>query len=132
MGDHRGISSLHTARMSVTGGSSEFTLKPWSTGCVREGFSVLTLLGKIRQLLDILLQCDEDELHNLFKSFGEIKDIQLLRRPNKQPIGCGFVEFTSRLHADRAVAKLNGSQFKGTVLIIYLIFKFQIIKKIST
>uniref|UniRef100_A0A1B6GH73 RRM domain-containing protein n=1 Tax=Cuerna arida TaxID=1464854 RepID=A0A1B6GH73_9HEMI len=58
-------------------------------------------------------KCTENDIHKHFKAFGNIKDIQLLRRPDKKLVGCGFVEFTSRLNADKAVEQLNGKQFLG-------------------
>ncbi|XP_054259765.1 RNA-binding protein 28-like [Macrosteles quadrilineatus] len=61
---------------------------------------------------------NEDDLHNHFKSFGDIKDIQLLRRPDEKLVGCGFVEYVSRLSATKAALKLNGKEFLGRPIII--------------
>ncbi|XP_054256830.1 RNA-binding protein 28-like [Macrosteles quadrilineatus] len=76
--------------------------------------------GKRGRLIvrNLPFKCNEDDLHNHFKSFGDIKDIQLLRRPDKKLVGCGFVEYVSRLSATKAAEQLNGKEFLGRPIYI--------------
>uniref|UniRef100_A0A1B6MTY9 RRM domain-containing protein n=1 Tax=Graphocephala atropunctata TaxID=36148 RepID=A0A1B6MTY9_9HEMI len=71
--------------------------------------------GKRGRLIirNLPFKCNENEVHKHFKPFGDIKDIKLLRRPDKKLVGCGFVEYKSRLNADKAIEQLNGKQFLG-------------------
>lgn len=73
----------------------------------------------------VFLQCNEDDLHTHFKSFGDIKDIQLLRRPDKKLVGCGFVEYVSRLSAKKAAEQLNGKEFLGWLNSLFALLKEQ-------
>jgi RNA recognition motif-containing protein len=53
----------------------------------------------------------KEDLRNLFSSYGEIKDVNLIEGK-----GFGFVEMSNPAEAEKAKAALNGSEFKGRIL----------------
>lgn len=59
----------------------------------------------------------EDELHQTFAAFGQVKSAALIRdRDSGQLRGFGFVEMPSQDEAKAAIAALNGKDVKGKAL----------------
>lgn len=60
----------------------------------------------------------EDELRDLFASFGEITSCKLINDRNTgRPRGFGFVEMNDD-DAGRAIGELNGQEFKTRKLVV--------------
>lgn len=59
----------------------------------------------------------EDKLKELFSQYGNVTEVTLLKKENR-PIGCGFVQYETKLSASKAIAKLSGSQFQGRPIIL--------------
>ncbi|XP_017009254.2 RNA-binding protein 4F [Drosophila takahashii] len=57
--------------------------------------------------------CSKEELHELFSPFGNIKDVRLVHKQNKQFKGIAYVEFELPGEAQRAVAGRDGQLLKG-------------------
>ncbi|KAH8367933.1 hypothetical protein KR084_004550, partial [Drosophila pseudotakahashii] len=57
--------------------------------------------------------CIKEELHELFSPFGNIKDVRLVYKQNKQFKGIAYVEFELPGEAQRAVAGRDGQLLKG-------------------
>ncbi|XP_016961353.1 RNA-binding protein 4F [Drosophila biarmipes] len=57
--------------------------------------------------------CTKEELHGLFSPFGNIKDVRLVHKQNKQFKGIAYVEFELPGEAQRAVAACDGQLLKG-------------------
>jgi RNA recognition motif-containing protein len=50
----------------------------------------------------------EEELHDLFKRFGKIKEVKIAtEHGSERPLGYGFVEFTNPESAEKAVATMD-------------------------
>lgn len=67
----------------------------------------------------------EETLKKHFESFGKIAEVKLLKRPNGDLVGCGFVQYEDLENAKQAVATTNAQAFLGKVLLIncrYLCF----------
>ena len=63
---------------------------------------------------NLSFKATEDEVRELFKTAGEVKDCHLvLDRDTQRPRGFGFVEMTSQDEADKAIAQFNGKDFQG-------------------
>ena len=64
----------------------------------------------------------EGDLIKIFQNFGTVKEVAYLWHkfgPNKgQPKGYAFVEMSSMVETDRAIAQLNGTTIKGRVLYV--------------
>ncbi|MCB4792298.1 MAG: RNA-binding protein [Elusimicrobia bacterium] len=61
----------------------------------------------------------EDELHQIFTEFGQVKSAALIRdRDTGQLRGFGFVEMPSQDEAKAAIAALNGKDIKGKALVV--------------
>ena len=59
----------------------------------------------------------KDKLQSLFKEFGEIENIKLIKdRFSGQPKGYGFVEMPSNSEADKAIKALNGNHLDGNYI----------------
>ncbi len=65
---------------------------------------------------DLAVICDENKLYDLFRRFGIIESIQLKksdRDPQRAHLGFGFIKFSSRDSAERALQEMNGYFFLG-------------------
>jgi RNA recognition motif-containing protein len=61
----------------------------------------------------------EDELHEMFAEFGQVKSTQLIKdKFTGQSRGFAFVEMDEKKEADAAIAALNGKMFKGRALTV--------------
>lgn len=61
----------------------------------------------------------EDELKNLFSSFGEIKSVHIVTdKMTGRSKGFGFVEMGTSESAQRALEELNGKEYEGRTLIV--------------
>lgn len=49
----------------------------------------------------------ENELHQMFVPFGELKEVHIIRGPEGSPKGCAFVKFIDRDAAINAINALN-------------------------
>lgn len=52
----------------------------------------------------------DDELKDMFSSFGSIESITILRDPQGKSKGCAFVKYETRLQAQNAIKTLHNSQ----------------------
>ena len=50
---------------------------------------------------------NEETLRNIFKQFGKIEDVAILRAAEGVSKGCGFVRFATRASAQAAINALN-------------------------
>lgn len=56
---------------------------------------------------------EEDEVRDMFKKHGKVKDFALMRDDDGNLRGFGFITFESKAMADAAIAALNGQKIKG-------------------
>ncbi|KAF8382939.1 hypothetical protein PRIPAC_72081 [Pristionchus pacificus] len=59
----------------------------------------------------------EGDLHNLFSSFGEIKDVSIVTNERGSK-GYGFVTFLNSEAADEAIEALSGRNFSGRTILV--------------
>ncbi|CAG2059089.1 unnamed protein product, partial [Timema podura] len=55
----------------------------------------------------------EDDIKKHFGKYGNISEIQLLRRQDGGIVGCGFVQFANQGKAAKAIEATNGKDFMG-------------------
>ncbi|XP_044580738.1 RNA-binding protein 28 isoform X2 [Cotesia glomerata] len=55
----------------------------------------------------------EDDIRKFYSSFGEIEQIDLLRKPDGKLVGCGFIQFKRLEDASKAIFKTNKKEFFG-------------------
>ncbi|MAG59832.1 RNA-binding protein [Candidatus Woesebacteria bacterium] len=61
----------------------------------------------------------DQELNDLFKDFGEVSSAQVVMDRNTgQSRGFGFVEMSNDEEAQKAIQKLNESDFKGRKIFV--------------
>ncbi len=68
---------------------------------------------------DLSVVCTEMNLRELFNKYGELERVQLKksdRDPQRAHLGFGFVKFSTRESAERALEELNGKFFLGRAL----------------
>ncbi|XP_063236385.1 RNA-binding protein 28 [Bacillus rossius redtenbacheri] len=53
-----------------------------------------------------------------FEQFGQVHEVKLLRRPDGKLVGCGFVQFTWKQNAAKAILKTSGKPFMGRTIIV--------------
>lgn len=78
-------------------------------------------VGKRGRLIvrNLPFKCTEENLAEVFGEFGKIIDINLPKHPgNNKARGFGFVDFQSRLSADKASLALSGKEFMGRTIYI--------------
>jgi CUG-BP- and ETR3-like factor len=70
------------------------------------------MIGDDRKLFVGMLnkQQQEDDVRQLFQSFGKIEECTILRDQNGASKGCAFVKFSSHSEAQSAIFALHGSQ----------------------
>lgn len=61
----------------------------------------------------MLLQVTEEKLREHFKQFGDLKDINILKKPNGKLVGCAFVQYQNIYQAANAIKELNLKPFLG-------------------
>ncbi|KAN0029475.1 hypothetical protein ACTA71_007604 [Dictyostelium dimigraforme] len=57
---------------------------------------------------------EEEQIRELFEPHGVVEDICILRGPNSESKGCGFIKFENRESALSAIATLNGMKLDGS------------------
>ncbi|MGB1475739.1 MAG: exosome complex RNA-binding protein Csl4 [Candidatus Poseidoniaceae archaeon] len=58
-------------------------------------------------------EAEEDEVRDMFKKHGKVKDFALMRDDDGNLRGFGFITFESKDMADAAIAALDGQKIKG-------------------
>ncbi|KAK5583484.1 hypothetical protein RB653_005080 [Dictyostelium firmibasis] len=57
---------------------------------------------------------EEEQIRELFEPHGTVEDICILRGPNSESKGCGFIKFDNRESALSAISTLNGMKLDGS------------------
>lgn len=66
---------------------------------------------------DLSIHCDEKDLRELFHPFGIIEAIRVKRNgADHSSLSYGFLKFSNRESAERAMLHLNGAMFCGRSL----------------
>jgi len=60
----------------------------------------------------------DDDLRNLFKEFGVVKSVKVMRTPNGYSRGFGFCDFSTSEAASEAIHKVNNQLFHGKPLYV--------------
>lgn len=72
---------------------------------------------------------DEENVREHFEKFGEVTEINLLKKPDGKLVGCGFVQFTLVQKAAKAKHHLNGKDFLGRNIEVNFVLSKDIYKK---
>ncbi len=68
---------------------------------------------------NLVWECTQDDLYALFQEFGQVKRAQVISdKETGRSRGFGFVEMTNDAEAQKAIAALNGTPFKGRALTV--------------
>uniref|UniRef100_H3DEK9 Spliceosome associated factor 3, U4/U6 recycling protein n=1 Tax=Tetraodon nigroviridis TaxID=99883 RepID=H3DEK9_TETNG len=60
--------------------------------------------------------CTKEQLKEVCKSYGTIKDVRLVTYRSGKPKGLAYVEFTEETHASQAVLKMDGMVIDGNTI----------------
>lgn len=64
-------------------------------------------------------QVEEDDLRAAFAAFGEVQSVNIIKdKFSGASRGFGFVEMENKAEAEAAIQELNGSDLKGTRIIV--------------
>ncbi|XP_051169313.1 RNA-binding protein 28-like [Leptopilina boulardi] len=83
-----------------------------STKTESENIQVQNKKGRI-VIRNLSFKITEADVRRLYEPFGEIEEINLLRRPDGKPVGCGFVQFKKVTDASKAIFQTNKQEFLG-------------------
>ena len=63
----------------------------------------------------------QKHLQSMFSKFGEIVEINIPSKTGNEKLnrGFGFIEYTSKEHAEKAITELNNSQWKGRTITVH-------------
>lgn len=74
----------------------------------------------------------ENDIKQLYEPFGEIEQINLLKRDDGKPVGCGFVQFKRIEDASKAIFQTNKQDFLGRKInSAWAIPKAQFVKRLD-
>ncbi|XP_023021496.2 RNA-binding protein 28 [Leptinotarsa decemlineata] len=65
---------------------------------------------------NLSFQVTEENLKEYFEKYGEVLNVNLLKRPDGKLVGCGFVQFKLVQKAAKAKHHTNGKEFLGRVI----------------
>jgi len=66
---------------------------------------------------NLVFDVGDDELREAFEQFGEVTEVRLIMdKFSGKSKGFGFVEMPSKDEAEKAIAEMNGKEFKGRAL----------------
>ncbi|XP_043472626.1 RNA-binding protein 28-like isoform X2 [Leptopilina heterotoma] len=77
-----------------------------------ENIQVQNKKGRI-VIRNLSFKITEGDVRRLYEPFGEIEEINLLRRPDGKPVGCGFVQFKRVTDASKAIFQTNKQEVLG-------------------
>jgi RNA recognition motif-containing protein len=64
-------------------------------------------------------QASEEDLREAFEKFGSVNSVNIIKdKFSGTSKGFGFVEIESKTEAQEAIQELNGSELKGTKIIV--------------
>lgn len=59
------------------------------------------------------MQATENDVRKLYEPFGEIEEVDLLKRPDGKLVGCAFVQFKRVEDASKAIFNTNKKELLG-------------------
>lgn len=64
-------------------------------------------------LKNLPFKASREDIQKLLLAYGDIREVKLLERPDGSPVGCGFVQFTRKESAEKAIEMCNNLDFMG-------------------
>ncbi|XP_057329594.1 RNA-binding protein 28 [Microplitis mediator] len=81
---------------------------------------------------NLSFKATEEDIRRLYEPFGQIEQIELLKRPDGKLVGCGFVQFKRLEDASKAIFKTNKQEFLGRpITSTWAIAKSKFIEKLQ-
>ncbi|KAK3927731.1 RNA-binding protein 28 [Frankliniella fusca] len=67
---------------------------------------------------NLSFKATEDKVRKFFSSYGELTDVQILKRPDGRLVGCCFVEYALKTSAAKAIAHASGKPFLNRPVVV--------------
>jgi RNA recognition motif-containing protein len=75
---------------------------------------VYSPLYKSHETVNLLLnKATEDSIRESFSKYGELAEVNILKKPNGQMVGCAFIQYNKTNHAAKAILETNAKPFLG-------------------
>jgi RNA recognition motif-containing protein len=62
---------------------------------------------------NLSFKATEESLRAAFAQYGELSELNILKKPNGQMVGCAFVQYKKINHASKAILEMNAKPFLG-------------------
>lgn len=66
----------------------------------------------------------EEVLRKHFEKYGEVTEVNLLRKSDGKLVGCGFIQFVKKNSAAKAILSCSGKPLMGETLLYFLLIFF--------
>lgn len=92
---------------------------PKATPEARKELKEKSRLRKARIILrNVSYKVNESNLKERFAKYGEIREVNILKRPDGKLVGCAFIQFDKVNHAAKAIHHENAKEFLGRPVVI--------------
>ena len=62
---------------------------------------------------NLSFKATEASIREAFAKHGELAEVNILKKPNGQMVGCAFIQYNKTNHAAKAILKMNAEPFLG-------------------
>ncbi len=70
-------------------------------------------LDKSYETVILSNKATEDSIRESFSKYGELAEVNILKKPNGQMVGCAFIQYNKTNHAAKAILETNAKPFLG-------------------
>ena len=62
---------------------------------------------------NLSFKASEESVREAFGKYGELAEVNILKKPNGQMVGCAFIQYNKINHAAKAIMETNAKPFLG-------------------
>ncbi|XP_047004070.1 RNA-binding protein 28 [Schistocerca americana] len=95
--------------------NATFKPKKKSTNLINKDLKKWKPKSKVGRIVlkNLPFKASREDIQKLLLAYGDLREVKLLERPDGSPVGCGFVQFTRKESAEKAIKMCNNLDFMG-------------------